>query len=279
LAIYNTVLATINHIALPEQVQDAEVNELDSVAVKWPMLPVHIHVLDFKGVKKLHKAFYKVAARFKKEAESKNAKVISVNFRPEILEQVIQDGMENALGHSKNMTLAQHLHAHTASQDSLMQTRSWIVKYAVEAAREAMSIMFETTIAGDENYRETPKNISTSSFYKVAVVQGHSPKVKSTFRLYFERETLEALTRTVSPTPEILDEELLLSIPTELLNIIYTSVKSRMNDERGYDIPPGIPTLVDPKQLALEHSGFRDKSWIPLVSPLGPYYLQIELGA
>jgi len=274
LSIQNTVLASVNHIALPWQILPAEANEFDVVALKWPSLPVQVHVLDFKAVQKLHTAFYSVAAKFRREAEARNSRVVSINFRPDILRQVRNDGMESVLGHSIHHKISPNV---GGSADTPEQIRSWITKYAVEAAREAMNTMFNATVAGDENYHETPKGELLNRFFKVAVIHGTGQRIKTVFRLFFERETLEALTRSANPTG-VMDEELMLSIPGELINIIYTSVKSRLNDLRGYDLPPSLPSVTSPEQVQNTIRFGRGASWIPLVTPLGAYYLQIELG-
>lgn len=272
----NTVLATINHITLPVQVLGDEVRDFEGVCASWFTLPVQVHVFDFKSVRKLHRSFYVSATKFKKEAEGMNMKVISINLSPELLVQLKNDGMERALGHLKNLNLLEK----PQPKDSRDEVRSWLSKYAVEAARLAMSTMFGTTVAADENYLEAPKEVATKKFFKVAIIQGDGTKVKVVFRLFFERSTLEALTKTIAvATGTPADEELLLSTATELLNIIYTSVKSKLNDDRGYDLPPALPSLQDAAPVNIELKSAKEANWIPLVTPLGAYYLQIELGS
>jgi hypothetical protein len=274
-AIVNTVLASINHISLPSDVSSDDAKVLEAAVTAWLDLPVQIHVFDFKGVQKLHRAFYPPTAKFKKDAESKQTKLISINLSPEILAQIKADGVERAFGYMKNL----NFNNRPASRDSLEETRTWLIKYAINSGRAAMNMMFNTTVAADENYRETPKDFAPDKFFKVAVIHAESPRFSAAFRLYFEKATLEALARVTAETARTeVDQELLLSTASELLNIIYTSVKSKVNDERGYQLPPALPALVDPAQLAQE-KGLVDHhaSWIPFVTPLGAYYLQIDL--
>ncbi len=273
----NTVLATINHISLPSQLDGDDPKAFAAICAEWCLLPVQIHVLDFKGVEKIMPSFYPLATKFKKDAELRRTKLISINVSPRILERLKVDGMDLNFGYMKDTNLAHK----PASKDTLEEARTWMIKYAVEAGRAAMNMMFNTTVAADENYRETPKDFRPEKFYKVAIIRGDSPRFKAVFRLFFERSTLEALTKTIADsTGTEVDQELLLSTATELLNIIYTSVKSKVNDERGYDLPPAIPALLDPVQAAQDKGIMgRGASWVPFVTPLGAYYLQIELGA
>lgn len=276
-SITNTVLATINHINLPASLGSEDGKKFDTASAGWCDLPVQIHVFDFKNVTKMHRAFYPAAAKFKKDVESRSTKLISINLSPQILDQLKSDGMEKAFGYMKNVNLANK----PATKDTLEETRTWLIKYSVEAGRAAMNMMFNTTVAADENYRETPKDFAPEKFFKVAIIRGDSARFKAVFRLFFEKNTLEGLTRTIADqTGTELDQELLLSTATELLNIIYTSVKSKVNDERGYDLPPAIPALIDPQQAAQDKGVMgRGASWVPFVTPLGAYYLQIELVA
>ncbi len=276
MSIQNTVLAHVNLIDLPGHVRAADATQFDRSSSKWPDLPVRIHVLDFKAVEALDSAFYSSAERFKRQVEAKNSKVVSINFRPEILTQVIKDGKEITLGHVRNLSLSQSVKV----DDSNEEAKTWMIKYSVQAARQAMDTMFNTTVAADENYREMPPSLADANFFKVATIDGFGVKRQSIFRLYFQRQTLESLTRTVlGPGGGPIDEETLLSIPCELLNIIYTSVKSRLNDERGYDLPPAIPKLLDPDRAPPTLGRGHNTSWIPMITALGAFYLQIELKA
>lgn len=276
-AFTNTVLATINHISLPSQLDGEDPKYFEVISAGWCLLPVQVHVFDFKGVEKIMPSFYPLATKFKKNAELHRTKLISINVSPRLLERLKADDMELTFGYMKDTNLAHR----PTSKDTLEEARTWMIKYAVEAGRAAMNMMFNTTVAADENYRETPKDFKAEKFFKVAIIRGDTPRFKVVFRLFFERNTLEALTQTIADaTRTDVDQELLLSTATELLNIIYTSVKSKVNDERGYALPPAIPALLDPVQAAQDKGIMgRGASWVPFVTPLGAYYLQIELGA
>jgi hypothetical protein len=274
--ISSNVLATINHISLSGALAGEHAKSLDLLTKEWLELPVQIHVFDFKQVTKITKVFYASTLKFKREAELKQTKLVSINVNPEILAQLKADGMDRAFGYMANAMLNDR----PPFKDSLEEARTWLIKYAVEAGRNAMNAMFNTTVAADENYKETPSDFRPEKYFKVAVIHGDNTRFKTTFRLFFEKSTLEALSKTIADqTRTQVDTELLLSTATELLNIIYTSVKSKINDDRGYDLPPAIPSLVDPAQVAKETMpGGKSKSWVPFVTPLGAYYLQIEMG-
>ncbi len=272
----NIVLETVNHISLPQAISKDDVKTFESHGLDWCKLPVQLHVFDFKALRSLHRSIYPAVLKFRSAAEANNAKLISINLNADLLEQLKKDGMDKPFGHLKNLKLLDP----PKSKDTPDEIRNWLIKYLVEAARAAMNTMFSTTVAADENYREITRDFNPESYYKIAMITADGPMMRARFRLYFQKATLEGLTRTMLSPGVIADSETLESTATELLNIIYTTAKSKLNNERGYELPPAIPILISAAQALAAHKGSaRDTSVIPLVTPLGAYYLELELGA
>ena len=237
-------------------------------------LPVEVHVFDFKNVEVVSNSFFEVFLKFKKNLLAKNIQVVSLNFKPHILEVLKKEGQDKALGATQGLDAL----SSAPPKEAELDTRNWLIKYLVAASRSAMNTMFNTTVAADENYRESVKNFRLDQFDRIAFVEANSGKAKGKFYLCFDNKTLEALTRITIKNPNILlDEELTSSTATELLNLIYNGAKSKINDERGYDLPNTIPTLIAPTEAQkLRLEDLKNVFVIPFATPVGTYYLEID---
>lgn len=270
----SNVVETVHYVEIPLAVASPEVDEFKKSAPTWLKLPVDVHVFDFKNVDKLTSQFYEHFLNFKKTAQSKNAQVISINFKPRILEKIVEDGQDSNFGYVKSVSAAQP----TGSKDSVAEVRNWLVKYLVTASRLAMNTMFNTTVAADENFRENAKDFQPEKYPKVAFVSANSRLVKAHFRLYFEQSTLVELTKLMIKR-SVPDEETINSTATELLNLIYGGAKSNLNNDRGYDLPNAIPTLIpNSKAISSRSTNLKELCVIPFVTPLGSYFLEIDFG-
>ncbi len=253
---------------------EAESGQLQGLAEKWAKLPVEVHVFDFKNVENVDPHFYDHFISFKKMAQAKNTQVISINFRPRMLEKIKKEGREKTLGYVASIDAVQP----SGAKDSDTEVRNWLVKYLVAASRSAMNTMFNTTVAADENYRENIKAFRLDEFYRIAYVEAKGRLISARFYLCFDKKTLEALTRIFLPSTTIpLDDELISSTATELLNLMYGVAKSKINDERAYDLPNAIPVLISPSEAAKGRAAdAKNICVIPFATPVGSYYLEID---
>lgn len=274
--IQNIVIEKINHISLPAAINKDVAKDLETAATAWIELPVQIHVFDFRMVGKVHSSIYAPMAKFKKDLEKQNkGKVISINLRPDVLRQVQSDGMTAAIGYVKQLANIEK----AKNKDSAGEMRTWMIKYLIDAARDAMNTMFSVTVAADDKYSENHSDFGADRFFKVAAISAQSPLMKARLRLYFEKPCLEGLAKVISNN-ETADDELVSSTASELLNLIYGAAKSKLNNDRGYDFSPAIPVVIPVAQALTERKAQPAQlSLIPFVTPLGSYYLEVELYA
>ncbi len=207
---------------------------------------------------------------FKKQVEhTGKAKLISININDYVIDRLKKAGMDGAIGHVKNLNLINK----KLSSDTNDEVRSWLKIYLIDASKNTMGAMFGTTLSADLNFRDTIMRLHPERFVKVSKVTSLGPVVNVTLRLYFEQPVIEALTQAMIPGPQ--DDETLASTATELMNMTYTAAKSKLNDERGYQMPAGLPALVNPKDVLKDH-GIGETVVIPMTTPLGGYFLEIE---
>ena len=273
----STVIQTVHYVEVPFIVARTESEQFKQKVSNWLGLAVNTHVFDFKNVEKIDDSFSDNFQIFKTAAQAKNCSVISVNFRPKVLEGIKRKGHEKIFGYVSSFDSI----ASTAPRDTAAETRNWVIKYLVAASRDAMNIMFNTTVAADENYRESVKDFGPEKFHRVAFVGIKSAKFTADLRLYFEKSVLSQLaTLSLGGNAALIDDEVIDSTATELLNLIYGSAKSKINDARGYNLPNAIPTLITAAQVAETRSKDPKRvAIIPFVTPIGAYYLEVDLGA
>jgi hypothetical protein len=273
-AFKSTVVQTVHYVEVPE----AESADFHDKVGAWLGLAVNTHVFDFKNVANIGESFSQEFQKFKSAALAKNCNVISVNFRPTVLDGLRRRGQEKMFGYIGG--IVDGVQKRTTA-DTPAEIRSWIIKYLVAASRDAMNIMFNTTVAADENYRENLKDFAAIAFYCAALVNVKSSTFTATLRLYFDKEVLRGLTAlTLRSSTVLIDDEVIDSTATELLNLIYGGAKSKINDDRGYNLPNAIPTLITPKAAAEARSNdFKQLTVIPFVTPIGAYYLEIDFGS
>lgn len=269
----NSVVSTINYVNLPEKLSKEHVKEFEKTAAEWLGLPVQIHVFDFKNVVNLHVSFYPKVIAFKKQLESQGkAKLISINIREEVLTRLKNAGMDGAIGYVKNLKLENQ----KPFKDKPDEVKKWLKQYLIEASRNAIETMYRTTLTGDDKFQGKIQTLPPEDFFKVAKMQSVGPVLNLTFRIYFGKPTLEAFAQVLFPgnnEPDVLD-----SMTTELLNMTYTAAKSKLNDDRGYQMPSSLPELVEAKNAIKDH-GAGEAIVIPLSTPLGKYYLEVEFVA
>lgn len=274
--IVNTVIEKINHVRLPPVLTKDTTKELEESFQKWMDLPVQVHVFDFSVVLKLHNSVYGPLMKFKKDVEkTKKAKIISINFRPEVFQKLQNDGMELAIGYIKNLNNLDP----NRKKDQAPDIKVWMMKYLIDSAREAMSTMFKVNVTASEGAATPPAGVAPETCYRVAAVNAEGQSFKARLRLYFERACIEGLARVVAEESSP-DDALVNSTASEVLNLIYGSAKSKLNDDRGYKLNPAIPQVIPFDQTVSERSATPlDTKWVSFATPLGSYYLEVGFSA
>lgn len=263
----------VNYITIPEEVGKDDVKEFELLAIDWGKLSVQLHAFDFKQTTKVHASFYNSAVQFRKKLTSQTCKVVSLNVPQNILDQMKAAGVENAMGYLKNFNSLKK----TNTEDTPAQARLWLGKYLIDSARNAMSVMFKTTLNAEENFSETIKNMHPERFTQVSFLASEGPVLKANVRLYFEKKILENFVKAGLPSQTPADTETFNSMATELLNVIFSAAKSKLNDDRGYRMPTGIPALITPVQAMTERKGhWRDSRVIPMTTPHGEFFVELE---
>lgn len=272
----SNIIENINYVICPSDIDKTGVTNFEALSKQWLSYTVLTHVLDFRNVKKIHQDFFSITSRFRQELTKKNSRLVSVNMNGEVLSLVTRAGMDKALGYIKDFN-KKPVSAPKISEEEL---RKLLIKTLVQSAYHAMNIMFNSTLAADENYTHNAKEISFDHFSHASSLNIDNAFLKATFRLYFPEKTIVSLSRAfIGGNTNALDQETIESTATEFLNIIYGRAKSNLNDEHQFQLPPAIPTLCRGQNFSqLRRSDPKNLVYLPLASPFGSFFLEIDFG-
>lgn len=273
----SNAIAAVNYIECPVNIDADAVRDLTQKVQVWARMPSRIHALDFKRVRKLVPAAYPIFRDFKNVLRQKNFRLVTINLASDLEAQLIRDGVLTDFGFIRDLSL--FLNAKTTNQLGESELRLIVTKATVESIRRAMETLFGSTVAADENFLQNQGEIDLNSFHCGAVIDSKSAAFSAQFRLLFPKETLYELTYKMIGESDT-DEETVTSLATELLNMIYGGAKAQLNDERGLGLPACLPRLVLKDQLRelVRSQDPRRCICIPLVSPVGTFYAEIDFG-
>lgn len=271
------MIEKIHHITLPTVIDRDSVKTLETNLAEWMELAgVQLHVFDFRFTAKVHPSLYGHMARFRKESEKKKVRVVSINLKPEVLRQLQNDGVDGALGYLKDLKFGDK----EKSKDSPEEIKLHLNKYLINSAQVAIKTMFNTTAAANEQPSEKNEDFKPERFFRVAVVDSNGPTINSRFRLYFEKSCLDGLVSAITGAAvQPSDQELIDSTASELLNLIYGTAKSKLNDDRNYNLPPAIPVMIPVPQAFNERANKPGLNVISFTTPHGAFFLEFQLAA
>jgi len=267
-------IESVNYILCPPEISQSSCVEFDSLEKEWCLLGANLHVLDFKNVTEYHDDFIRVLDRFRQKLERSSKTFLSINMSENILNRIKISGIVTTFNHTPDYKsrLTPKLNL------SFENIKKNIIKYLVTHTQNAFRASVNSTVSVDENYKLSLKSFSFSDFDYVATVQTQNKILKLKIRLCFKADVLRVLAaRMMQCSTSEVDEEIIQSVATELLNLIYGHAKSRLNDDFGMDIPSAIPALATPGKLKIEHKPNKEVVIIPMVTPLGSLFLAIEI--
>jgi hypothetical protein len=199
-----------------------------------------------------------------------------VNLSHELTQMAVNAGAATVLGIIKNPL---HVNKREMTEIEKAEKKLWLIRYLIEATRSAIKVMFHTTVAADENYRQPAKDFPITTIYRASGVEIQSDFITADMRLYFPKDCLESLTRSSVTLPSgPIDPEILDSAATEMHNLIYGGAKSKLNDERQFNLPGAIPKLLPLDVLTtLRKSRLENFILLPLATALGTFYMEIDI--
>src|SRR5690606_1171225 len=120
-------------------------------------------------------------------------------------------------------------------------------------------------------------DFNLSEFYRISVIEVSNDFMEAQFRLCFEENCLKGLTKAMTGDRDEPNQEATDGTALELMNLIYGGAKSRLNDEKFFNLPSAIPSLLKKEQvMALRPSTAQRRLVIPFSTNYGSFYLDIQ---
>lgn len=262
-----------NHILIqcPKVLDEAAATDFNSQSKAWLLGSVEHFVLDLEAVETIEREFYKAVLMFKTTLRRDEKTVSSINIKPELLQQVRDDGVEPAFRPIRSLS---ELKAKAGTAAKAPLNVAFINPFLV-AVQKTLEVQCKTKVKILKPYlkKESVKNIAIASVlalnsnnFSGSVVLCFS---ESVFLKIYENMFEEKVTTI---TPEIQDAA------GELLNIIYGMAKIELN-KAGYNFLKALPTVMAGEQINVRYSGAKPAVVIPFETDVGEFHLEIEFEA
>ncbi len=273
--IVDRVLERIHYIHLPKVLTAADLVFIEAQLNSWKSLDVEIHVIDMAGLPQAHHRFFVAMKNFSDMIQPR--RLVSLNMTDSVYKEVVNRNLETTF--NRILQFPDDLYAKKKlGDDELKRT---LIRYMIRAAYSAVEVALRSTVSCDENYLAKAESVPYSQFDMMAVVDVKNDFLKAQFRLCASAEVLRKCARAMLGPDASIDQEVIDSMASELLNLIYGQAKSHLNDRESFRLPPVIPKVIGKKQFSeiRRSSSPQQLSILPLVTPLGSFYVEIDTGS
>lgn len=266
----------VHYILMPNVLSESAVPELSAKMSEWETLNVEMHVLDFNATNQWPDSFIKAVQDFAQKIKQKGGQLVSLNMSEALFRKVKAAGAEAAF--NRVINLSEDLPG-KKKKPSEAETRRLLFRYLAQGAFKAVDVALHSTVSCDENYSAKPDDVPYAKFDVISVIEVNNDFLKADFRLLCSLQVLDKLCRAMHGEDAEVDQDLLESMALELLNMIYGHAKSNLNDKEAFRLPAAIPKLVRrPDFHRLKRSSTPDITVMPVVTPMGSFYVEVDFG-
>ncbi|NJL24605.1 MAG: hypothetical protein HC902_05165 [Calothrix sp. SM1_5_4] len=271
----STVLEGVNYITFGGSLSPEDARLFDRRVPQWCALPIDLHVIDLKGIRTLPDGFCRSVSRFSGLLTGRNARLVTLHLDESLFHEITRLGYASSF--NRVVSLAEDLvpRKDIGEQD----LRRLLHKYLVRAAYSAVEITCNSTVSCDENYVTDPARLPLDEIDLISLIDVRSEFLTAQFRLYSSSAVLEQLAIGMLGKKSLVDNAVIESMATELLNLIYGGAKSTLNDAESFRLPPAIPRLLRKPDLhRIKRSSAANLTVLPLVTPMGSFFVEIDYG-
>ena len=277
-SIKQKVEGNILKIELPELMDKDFSTELAVEVKQWLLQPTVLYALDFKNVREMKQSCYHSLLVFSQNIKMADKKIVSYNFKEQIENQVKLDGISSALNYviDFNKYLSQEFPKTAAAPQLdvkiinpfLMATKNTLEKQAnvkceplkpVLASVDGKTYIEPIALAG-------VISLSTDTF-------------KGTITLAFsEKVFLSIYESMIGEKHEKINNEI-KDAAGEILNIIYGTAKTVLNQEHGYQLKPALPTVLSGEKINIRQQTKNKVIVLPFNTQFGQFQVEISFEA
>jgi hypothetical protein len=269
------VVEDIHYVTVPAQVSEQSAEEFILQISAWVNLPVKKHIFNFAATTRVVSGFANALRVFSAKIMGNGVNMVSLNMSEALFQQFKNSGAADFLyrtGADKRPAEERQL--------GEIEKRRLLFKYLAEGTFQAVKVALGSTVSCDANYNVKPDSVPLDQFDLVSVLRIKSDFLKAEFRLCATLAVIERLTRAMLGPDIPIDQELIEGTPVEMLNMIYGYAKSHLNEAESVGLPMSIPVLVRKSDFkTLQRSPASQVTIMPMVTPMGPFYIEVDFGA
>ncbi len=274
--ISSTVLEGVNYISVGAGLSDEDVRQFEQNLPQWANLPVELHVLDMKNLSGVPERFFKAINNFAGLLSLRHTNLISINVSDVLFGEITRHGLAHVFNRVESVTSALTQKKRELSETELKRL---LFKYLIRAAHLALEVTCNSTVTCDENYMSNPARVPYEKIDLISVIDVRGEFLNAQFRLCASSDVLTELAKAMLSLP-VVEPEMVESMAQELLNLIYGNAKSNLNENESFRLPPAIPKLYRrPDFKQIKRSTPPQLTVLPLVTPLGSFYVEVDFGA
>jgi hypothetical protein len=266
------VLEQLHYINFPAMPSIEDVAYLEGQIPAWTALPVALHILDLKGMTRGTEPFFRAIKAF--AGKLKAGQLVCLNVGEDLQREIAARKLQSTF----NTRSLQDLDSRKPIEDG--ELRRLLIRYLIRAAYSAVEVALNSTVSCDENYLARIDKVPFNEFDLISVVDVRGDFLNAQFRLCASKAVLERLAARMLGATTVIETDMIESMALELLNLIYGHAKSNLNDQEGFRLPSAIPQLLKKNQFGQikRSTSPADISILPLVTPMGAFYVEIDFG-
>ena len=261
-------------IELPE-IMDKEFAHALSVEIQqWLLRPSQLYALDFKNVKELKQSCYHSLVVFSQNIKLADKKIVSFNYQKKIEHQVKSDGIGAALNFVDDFQkyLSQEFPPNKPGQldvniinPFLMATKNTLEKQArtpIEALKPQLASV-------DQKVYAEPVAIA-------GVISLSTDTFKGSITLAFSEKVFLAIYESMFGEKHTKINHEIEDAAGELLNIIYGTAKTVLNQEHGFQLKPVLPTILSGEKITIRQQTTQKIIILPFKTQHGQFQVEIS---
>ncbi|MGZ3691261.1 MAG: chemotaxis protein CheX [Pseudobdellovibrio sp.] len=261
-------------IELPAVMDKDFSNELEMQVKQWLLSPTEIFALDFQNVKELKQSCYHsilVFAQYLKQAEKK---IVSFNLEKNIEHQLKMDGISNAIYPIENF---QQYLSEQKSKNKATQLDVKIINPFLIATKNTFEKQANVKC---EPLKPILASVDTKTYDAPIALAGVISLTTDTFKgnitlVFSEKVFLLIYESMFGEKHEKINSEI-VDAAGELLNIIYGTAKTVLNQEHGYQLKPAIPTILSGEKISVRQQTKQKVIVMPFKTQHGIFQIEIS---
>lgn len=259
-------------VNLPHEIDVDLANDLITASKGWMGLPAQLIIFNFKDVMVMKPASYRAFVVIARSARQMDKRVVSIHMNENLSKRVRAEGVTSSFNPVANLNFETSPPPKSASADVTL------INPFVEAIVNTLEVQAQTQCkAGKPFLLKVEDKEYRPAVGIVGLLNLNSPKFTGSIALVFaEKVFLQVYENMFGEkhekiTPEIQDAA------AEILNIIYGTAKTKLNQIPGVDLQSVVPTVVSGEKINL-HQNTREKIIIlPFESTAGNFQVEIAI--